>query len=362
MGRFVFEAVIVDGDGANPVAGTDATTLRIGVREGDLPVQEEEFEIVDGTFDARLEFQSFTSATRVRVEMTGPTTTLSTAPPQFLPSNSRGFLRVVAAAPSSCETVTFTEMQAPRVSFGMTQAGTFALLIGGTSSADDQVEFLDALEWEARLFAEDLSLATLGPTRSASIGEGKILVVPENTAPFVFDMLDATRRVTQLVLHNGAGPRSGLVSVPGVGAMLLGGEVAGEPQSAVSLVDADARVTLLELATPRSLPSATALGQSVLVAGGDDEGTAELLLDGESLGTPIDGFADGVRSSALLVGDGTSRALYIGGLDAADELRLDTVRFDGCPEACAPSAGPAWTEARLDPVQPARSPSQGLRV
>ena len=36
VSQFVFEARILDGDGGNPAAGTDATTLRIGIAEGEL--------------------------------------------------------------------------------------------------------------------------------------------------------------------------------------------------------------------------------------------------------------------------------------------------------------------------------------
>ena len=112
--QFVFEARILDGDGGNPAAGTDATTLRIGIAEGELPVREFEYPITDGEFEAVLEFASFSSITRIRVEMEGPTTELITAPPAFVPSVSSGFLVLGAAPPSSCEPVTFNMTEAPR--------------------------------------------------------------------------------------------------------------------------------------------------------------------------------------------------------------------------------------------------------
>jgi hypothetical protein len=64
---------------------------------------------------------------------------------------------------------------------------------------------------------------------------------------------------------------------------------------------------------------------------------------------------DGVRESGLLVGDGESRALLIGGTDAVDTLRQDTVRFDGCPSSCVSATGPPWTTARLAALQPTHS-------
>jgi len=353
--RFVFEAGIVDGQNGNPAAGTDATTLRIGIQEGELPAQEYEYPITDGDFDALLEFALFTRPTRIRVEIEGETTELLSAPPAFVPAVSSGILRVVTAAPSSCERVTFDLLEAPRAFFGMVQSGTFALVVGGTSPSEEQVEFLDLLEWESRLFSEDIVLADLGATRAASIDEAEILVLPSNTGPFIFNMVDVTRRITPVELPNGAGPRSALVSIPGVGAMVIGGEFAGEAQSAVTLVEPGGDVTSLQLSKARSGPAATALGTDVLVVGGDAEGTAEVLIDGAAVGQPVAGVMDGVREAGLLVGDGQSRALWMGGTNAADILRQDTIRFDGCPNRCVSAAGPQWTTARLDALQPAQS-------
>jgi hypothetical protein len=353
--RFVFDARIVDGQNGNPAAGTDATTLRIGIQEGELPTAEYEYPITDGDFDASLEFAVFARPTRIRVEIEGATTELLTAPPVFVPAASRGILRVVTAAPSSCERVTFDLLEAPRALFGMVRSGTFALIAGGTTSSDEQVEFFDALEWESRLFMEDFAVSDLGETRAASIDEAEILVLPSKAAPFIFNMLDVTRRITPVVLHNGARTRSALVSIPGVGAMVIGGEFAGEAQSVVSLVEPEGIVTSLELSEPRSGPAATALGTDVLVVGGNAEGNAEILLEGAAMGQPVGNVMDGVRESGLLVGDGVSRALWIGGTDAAVTLRQDTVRFDGCPNDCVSAAGPQWTTARLNALQPAQS-------
>jgi hypothetical protein len=351
----VFDATIVDGQNGNPAAGTDATILRIGIQEGELPAERYDYPVTDGEFDALLEFSAFSRPTRIRVQMEGATTELLTAPPVFVPAASRGILRVVTAAPSSCERVTFDLLEAPRAFFGMVRSGTFALIAGGTTASDEQLEFFDALEWESRLFMEDFSLSHLGETRAASIDEAEILVLPTNVRPFIFNMLDATRRITPVFLHLGAGPRSALVSVPGVGAMVIGGDVAGEAQSAVSLVEPGGQVTALQLSEPRSGPAATALGTDVLVAGGDVEGSAEILIDGSAMGQPVAGVMDGVRAFGLLVGDGESRALWIGGTDATDALRQDTVRFDGCPNSCVSGAGPQWTTARLAALQPVRS-------
>jgi len=352
---FVFEARIVDGQNGNPAAGTDATALRIGIQEAELPAQEYQYPITDGDFEAVLEFGVFTRPTRIRVEIAGETTELLSASPAFVPTASAGLLRVVTAAPSSCERVTFDLLEAPRAFFAMVRSGTFALIAGGTASSDEQIEFFDLLEWESRLFAEDLSVTDLGETRAASIDEAEILVLPSNAEPFIFNMLDPSRRIAPVDLHSGAGPRSALVSVAGVGAMVIGGELGGEARSEVSLVAPGGEVVSLRLSKPRSGPAATALGANVLVVGGDPDGDAELLLDGSATGQPVGGVMDGVREGGLLVGDGESRALLLGGTDAEDAVRQDSLRFDGCPSACASGAGPDWTTARLGVLNPSDS-------
>jgi hypothetical protein len=352
--QFVFDARIVDGGGGNPAADTDATALRIGVQQGELAPQMLEYPIDSGSFDATLELPALSLITRVRVAIEGPTTQLLASPPNFVPLSTAGFMRLVTASPSSCTLVSFDTMEAPRAFFGMVPSGTFALLAGGTvSSEQEQVEYFNALEWESRPFTEDFSLSELGETRAASIDEGHILVLPTDAAPFIFDMLDATNRT--VVLHAGAGLQSALVSVPGLGAMVIGGEAAGQPQSAVSLVAADGSITSLELSEPRSGPAAVALGADVLIAGGDAEGNAELLREGSSTGQPVASVMDGVRNAAFLVGDGSSRALWMGGTDATGSLRQDTVRFDGCPDDCTSTGGPTWTNARTQVLQLAQS-------
>ncbi len=369
---FIFEAIVVDGENANPVAGTDATTLRIGIREGGRPAQELEYPVTDGGFDAFLSFESFVDPTRIRLAIEGPTIDLVTAPPRFVPALAGQSMRVVMTAPLSCTRIGFNFMEAPRASFGMVQSGTFALLVGGTEPTQEQVEFLDVLEWESRLFPEVLcfeefeepeclSEQNLGPTRAASIDDSQILVLPQmlvlpnDASAFIFDMNDRLNRLASVILHAGAGPQSALVSIPGVGAMVIGGELGGEAQAAVSLVEAGGTVTALQLSESRSGPAATNLGNDVLVAGGDTLGTAELLRAGSASGEPVAFLMDGIREAAVLVGDGQTRALLMGGSDATGATRLDTVRFDDCTDSCSATSGPIWMTARLEVLQPARS-------
>jgi hypothetical protein len=369
---FILEAFVVDGENGNPAAGTDATTLRIGIREGDRPAQELDYPITNGQFDADFPFESLVDPTRIRVAIEGPSTDLITAPPRFVPALTNRLMRVVTTAPRSCVRIGFNFMEAPRASFGMVQSGSFALLVGGTAPTQEQVEFLDVLEWESRLFQEVLCFEefdkpeclleqNLGPTRAASIDDSQILVLPQmlvlpnDASAFIFDMGQPSNRLVSVGLHEGAGPRSALVSIPGVGAMVIGGELGGGAQTGVSLVEPGGAVTSLQLSTPRSGPVATTLGTDVLVVGGDQLGTAELLRAGTTMGEPVASFTDGIREAALLVGDGQARALLMGGTDDAGALRQDTVRFDDCVQSCVAMPGPQWTTVRLEVLQPARS-------
>ncbi|MEM7139005.1 MAG: hypothetical protein AAF500_20695 [Myxococcota bacterium] len=352
---FVFESVIVDADDGNPAAGTDATTLRIEVQEGEATPRSEDFPINDGAFDAILEFESFVSPTRIRIAILGDATDLVTAPPEFVPSISGGLMRVVTTEPASCVRIGFDQMEAARERFAMVRSGTFALLAGGTEASSEQVEFFDALQWEARLFAEDFSLSTLGPTRAASIDEVQILVLPDDASAFVFNMSDPLNRVTPVVLHPGAGPASAIISVPGVGAMVIGGEIGGEAQPNVSVVNPDGGITARTLSTPRAGPAAAVLGSDVLIVGGNDVGDAEIIRDGSATGQPVGSLADGIRDDGLLVTDGESRALLMGGADEQGVVRQDTVRLDGCTSDCEAVAGPEWVSARLEALQPVDS-------
>ncbi|MGB5810233.1 MAG: hypothetical protein WBG86_06865, partial [Polyangiales bacterium] len=126
----------------------------------------------------------------------------------------------------------------------------------------------------------------------------------------------------------------------------------GTAQTAVSVVAPDGSVTFRQLSQPRSGPAAVALGADVLVIGGDEAGDAELLREGSATGEPVTDLSDGVRESGLLVGDAQSRALLIGGTDSEGAIRQDSVRIEGCPDACVSSAGPQWATARLQALQP----------
>lgn len=357
------EVDVVDGQGGNPAEGTPINELLITLEQEGLFTEDFAFPVIDGQFDAGVQFVSFAATTRMRVELRqagagGVGLRLLSAPPPFSAAESLGFVRLVAARSTSCERVTFVRLETPRAFFAMLPSGTFATSFGGSSSTlpTDQVELLDMLQWKKGLVS-DVAFSPLGPTRAALIDETKALVVPNDASAFIFDLNKPGDGAIPVTLHPGSGPASALLSVPGRGAMVVGGEIDGTAVAQVSLVSSDGTVSALSLDAPRAGPVATALGQNVLVVGGDSLGSAELLEDGQTTGIPVTSLTDGVRQDALLVGDTQSMALLLGGTDANGALRRDTVVFNGCSDdsGCQSASGPSWATARSGVLNPAGS-------
>ena len=352
----VIDVFIVGGDGGNPVAGMSVDELQIELSQEEFPTQEVVFPVVDGQFDFGVEFLSLTAMTRLRTAFEGSDIRLLASSPPFRPSETLGFIRLVAVPASSCERVDFSGLEVSRTHFNMVRSGTFAFSAGGTSVDNDseQVEFLDLLSWESGLF-EGVSLSDLGPTYSALIDEDRVLVVPEIALPFIFNLGDANDRIDPVILHAGAGSKSAVISISSVGAMVVGGELDGVSSNRVSLVESDGTVRSRTLSVSRSGPAVVVLGQDVLVVGGDDEGTAEVLFEGASTGVLVDSVSDGIRRDGVFVGDGNDRALWLGGTDASGNVRQDTLMLTGCPFNCVGSEGPDWNTARVGVLNPEQS-------
>ncbi len=357
------EVDIVDGDGGNPAEGTPINELLITLEQEGLFTEDFDFSVVEGQFEAGVQFVSLAATTRMRVELRqaeagGVGLRLLSAPPPFTAAESLGFVRLVAARSASCARVTLVRLETPRANFAMLPSGTFSTSFGGSSStlSTDQVEWLDMLQWKKGLFT-GVAFSRLGPTRGALIDETKALVLPNDAAPFIFDLNNPSEGGLPVTLHPGAGPASALLSVPGRGAMVVGGEIDGTPVAQVSLVASDGEVSLLSLNQARAGAVATALGQNVLVVGGNDVGSAELLKDAQTTGIAVTSLADGVRQDALLVGDTQSMALLLGGTGENGALRQDTVVFHGCSDedGCESGPGPSWATARTGVLHPAGS-------
>ena len=91
-----------------------------------------------------------------------------------------------------------------------------------------------------------------------------------------------------------------------------------------------------------------------MVVGGDSEGTAEVLIDGAAVGQPVAGVMDGVRESGS--SSATARAVPFGWAAPTPPTPCDKTRsLRWLSERCVSAAGPQWTTARLDALQPAQS-------
>lgn len=346
-GNLVFDVRIVDRTGGNPALDTDAEALSITVQQAPTEPRTFEFAVVDGVFDAGVFIESISVSTKARIALTGPTTQLIGAPPPFVPAETLGTMTIVVGEPSTCGRLEGPRLATGRANLGASLFETFAFIAGGSEN-DPQVEFFDLLRQELGVFEVDLD--QLGSAQVAAIADGQSLVVSMEAAPFIFNLADDDNRIVPVTLHDGAGPASALVTVVGQGTYVIGGDDGGAATSSVSVVDADGGVVERTLSVVREGAAVAGFGEHVLVVGGDATGSAELLSPtGET--TPIEGFTDGVRSFGLLIANlAGDEALLIGGLDATDELRSDTVLFTGCPQSCVASVGPSWTESRAGTV------------
>ncbi len=347
----VFDVRIVDAAGGNPALGTDIDTLNITLQQGTADAEVFAFPVVDGLFDVGVFLDSLVASTGLRAELTGPTSLWFGAPPRFIPTELLLPMTVVVGEPNTCGRIDGLRLGTSRQALGTSLYETFAFVAGG-SEADPQVEFVDLLSQEPGTF--DVELDPLGATQVADIGDGQVLVVSAQAGPFIFDLSNPDDRATPVALHAGAGLASALASVAGKGAYVIGGDDDGTPTDVISIVGLDGTVEERTLSTPRLGAAAVAVGDSVLVVGGDAAGSAEVISP-SGIATTIDGFADGVREFALLLTDDGATALLVGGLDASAEVRSNTWLFADCPDPCTPSAGPDWLNPRAGAITPTGS-------
>jgi hypothetical protein len=150
-------------------------------------------------------------------------------------------------------------------------------------------------------------------------------------------------------VHGTAQDGGALLSLGELGAVVVGGRAAGEPETDVSWVGVDGSITARSLERPRAEPAVAFDGARLWVTGGEGDGASSLELASVSGGgaVVIDDLGDGDRFGAsLFTSEGGTDALLVGGHDALGALRTDTLWIHGCPSACVAEPGPAWTHAR----------------
>ena len=335
------EVRLVTADGGNPLDRGLFDRVTVEVEQIGRPTTTVTRDL-DGELDLGVEFDSLGGAMTLRVRFEGGGATLVGESPEFVPASAGGLVRVMMGAPGSCERASDAILRAPRSAAAIVRNDTFVTRFAGLEGGPSaRVEFVDLLRWRAGEL-DDLTLGA-GPAAGASLAAGES-VVASAEGGFRYDLADSEVRERPLELHAGAGPGSVVVATEG-GVAILGGELDGAPVGAVTWVAADGGVHQTR-AAPRRGGAAIAIGDAVLVAGGEGEGmVAELLRPTEAEGTPI-GDDDGVRRDPVLVqtlvGDATA-AWLVGGVDAEGAPRLDHVALLGCPGACRaePATDPA---------------------
>ncbi|MFW5925915.1 MAG: hypothetical protein ACOCV4_07095 [Myxococcota bacterium] len=339
---------LVSPDGGDPTVETDVDTLVVHVRHGDGEVRELTAPIDDPDIDVRVE--DVDAPIALTAELVGDTDRRLGAPPTFIPSADGGSLRLPMGAPGECAELTGESMRLRQAhgSAGVGRSGTFALVAGGETSAGPSsgAEAFDLLRMGRAAEIEDLP-DPAGPTAAATMGDGRVLLVPDAADPVIYDLSDPEQRVHPVSLHAGADASSAVVSLPEGGAVVLGGGGAS-PVDGVTWVDPDGRTHEARLAEPRAHAAAALLGDQVLLAGGMADGAplAEVLGPTDGTGRMVADEPDhGVRDGAVLaVRDG--RAWLLGGTDASGVPRTDTALFSGCPDVCVVEAGSPWPDAR----------------
>lgn len=339
---------LVSPEGGDPTVETDVDTLVVHIRQGDGEVRELTTPIDDPALDVRIE--DVNAPIAITAELVGETDRLLGAPPTFIPSANGGSVRMPMGVPGECAELTGEAMQLGEAhgSAGVVRAGIFALVAGGETSAGPSsgAEAFDLLRMGRAAEIEDLPLPA-GPTAAATMGGGRVLLVPDAVDPVIYDLSDPEQRVHPVSLHAGADASSAVVSLPEGGAVVLGGGGAA-PVDGVTWVERDGRTREARLAVPRAHAAAALLGDLVLLAGGMADGAplAEVLGPTDGTGRMVADEPDhGVRDGAVLaVREG--RAWLLGGVDAAGDPRTDTVLFSGCPDACVLDAGSPWPDAR----------------
>jgi hypothetical protein len=350
---------VVDCEGSTPLTDIASGSIRIRVTQADQ-VHDQTYPIASGTFDAIVPLDSYAPLTNVQVAIADERDALRTigVAYDFVPG-SAGAVWVVMGAPSTCCSVRDPRIADGRIDAAVVPFPVNYLVLGGLrSTAIDAVGHADVgvlapiqLTFARAFTTTDERYPPLsrpiGATRAVRLGgSNDVLVLADR--PFLYrnDPSEPMREVDLAAPH--AMPGSALVDLGSQGAALIGG--ASTRSQVISWVTSAGVVETTALAFPRSGAAAVAIGDGILVAGGQAEGDPLL----EYVALRSDGVAvDPTRATRLdvpiLVRDPMARsAMLVGGTDAAGVIRTETSIVSGCP-ACGVSPGPApWAAPRRE--------------
>jgi hypothetical protein len=349
------DVAVVDAVGGNPLTGRAITTVRARHREGTAEFSETMVSVEDGTFDLLLPISDFALPSELRFELSSVTgTELVGSTPEFYPGEGYQ-VEIVVGVPATCDVVTASQLPVERRAFGTVTLGTFALLIGGIElgGTSKRIGFHDLLLHTAGAHAFDLPEIP-GRSRAAAISRTSALVISEGAAPFTFNLYARGDPRKEITLHDGARRSTAVLAAGTDRAVVVGGlDGGGQPVTGVSFVAEDGTVTGGALNTPHAnrVAAYAADGVYVVSRGLGAAALERIPVTGGNAIVLIASIADGVRNGATLFfrADG-AEGLLVGGTDENGTPRTDTVRFTGCPDACAASAGPTWTTARATPM------------
>lgn len=342
-------------DGSNPLTGRSLTSARAYFRQ-DVTGPAEDFVdsvIADGTFDLAVPVASYSSPIEVRVELSSASgVELIGGTPSYYPAEASS-LTLLVGVPGTCSTFDVGTAPTARAEAGVALLGSYLLIAGGTEAGGPSVK-LDAVHMLALVHLNGADSTTaLGPTRLAAFDRTRALVISDDTGPFVWRIFstDTTQARTPITLHDGAQLADAVVTADGFGVAVIGGGSDVSPSNQMSWIATDGEdITTVTLAGAYADRTASLAqnGLWIVSRAMGDAMLEQVGVLGASAQMRIASIPDGVRIGGHLVmsADGT-KGLIFGGVDGSSAPRTDTVLITGCPDACAASAGPTWTNARV---------------
>lgn len=330
-----------------------------------------------------LEIVSHGLPTRILVKYVpdeGPTQIGAT--PFFVPGVA-GVARVPIGPVRGCQIIDATRLRSPRLEPAVWRLyGTRWIVFGGatergghsdiasfspvwlTIDRDDAnvAEGSDATGVSS--FDEPLAetqIVELFPRRAlilaAGASGGALFVVAPDPDPLVPEIVRS--RVEGTSGHFGLGAGSTLVDLENAGAAVVGGGDALSASDSITWLREDGSISRqTRLAHPRFRPSVVRIGTSLLVAGGQAEGSEQIEIVAEG----ADGIAVAsprtARVRPALVAPPPSldaargAALVIGGADSGNVPIASVLRIGGCPGECIVTEDPTlvWEAPRLLPT------------
>ncbi len=311
-------ALVVDVVGPTGARLPDVEEVHIVVARGaGPPVDRTVAAASDGAFSLDVPFGTAPDPIRAAVELRAPTVTYLATLPPFLPEETSGFVRMIAAPIGRCTAVDLPRDARPGAAAVI--SGTFAILVGGSNEAP--LAYVDLLRFEHGVYPE--RDPAIGPSRAVAIDGRTVLALNDAGEAYLIAPTAPNDRVRSVAMHPGAGAATTLVALDGAAAAIG----ADPPSTEATFVDPLGGTRTIALAHPRRAPLGTRLGEHVLVVGGAAPELVEIAT-GTSAAIDV-----AIPDDVVLVTTDGDRALLL-------TARGPTILLDGCPDRCVVRAGP----------------------